>query len=101
MKVDQFQKLPKVTTRKSGIGKKTDWSVLYTHLQKNKDLAYTVKECHDYVNANAMIHENTNISRVRVYKELEKLYKKGKVTKRVDDAGTGYYNWNHIQAKTT
>lgn len=99
MKVSEFKELPQVKSGKKRIGQKTDWSILREFLQKNKDKAYSVKECHDFVNANAMLKDGTSISRVRVYKELEKYVKKGKVVKRVDEDNNdaGYYNWAHIE----
>jgi len=97
--IEKFQKLEKVPKNKTaGHGRKVDWKAFREWLQKNKNFAYTVKEAWEYVKANCMIEQGTTISRVRVYKELEKYTKKGLVEKRFDE-DIGLYNWKHITAK--
>ena len=98
MQVSKFKKLPKVTKGKVKMGKKVNWDKVNKFLQDNKELAYTVKEVWEVVKATCMINKDTTISRVRVYKHLQKLVKKGQAEIR-DDEGVNVYNWRHIVEK--
>ena len=94
--VTTFRALPKVASKGSRkIGKKANWSVVEQFLAKNKQSAYTVKEVHEYASKHAL-QPGVTISRVRVYKFLNTLVKKGKVEAREDEGGIGLYNWTHI-----
>lgn len=97
-----FRKLAKVSNKTRRIGKKVDWSILRAFLAKNKHLAYRVGEVLNITNDIALLKGATSISRVRVYKELEKYVKKGYVDKRFEeDSNVGLYMWRHIEKKET
>ena len=97
IKVSEFQELKKAPAETpKGAGRKVDWQKFRDFLQRNKELAYTVKECWQIVNSTCMLAEGTAISRVRVYKELKKMVKKGLVEERYDEGDIGVYNWRHI-----
>jgi Fe2+ or Zn2+ uptake regulation protein len=98
IKTSEFETLKEVSNIPRRHGRKVDWQKVRDFLAANKELAYQVKEIWDWTNANAIV-AGTSISRVRVYKELEKYTKKGLVTKKVDESGAGYYNWNHIKKR--
>lgn len=101
METSDFKRLSKASKGPMNMGKKVDWALVRAFLSNNKHLAYKVGEVMEYTIANCLVNEATSISRVRVYKELQKMVKKDQVEVGYDEAGVGLYMWRHIKKEQT